>query len=55
VQYLAATQVEHITLKEPYRSRYFGAVRAAVAENGNRMIHDDTTALYLARKPVQEV
>jgi len=52
VQYLAATQVEHITLQEPYRSRYYEAVHAAVAENGDRMIHDDTTALYLARKPM---
>lgn len=54
VEYLAATQVEHITLKEPYRSRFFGAVHAAVSENGSRMILDDTIALYLARKPVRE-
>jgi len=51
--YLAATQVSHITLREPHRSRFFGAVHAAVAENGNCMIHDDTTALYLTRKPAK--
>jgi len=51
IDYLAATQVEHIALKEPYRSRFFGAVRSAIDDNGGHMYLDDTTALYLARKP----
>ena len=50
-QYLAATQINHITLKEPWRTQYFDAVRSAVADNGDRMILDDTYALYLARRP----
>lgn len=54
VQYLAATQVEHITLKEPWRTRFFDAVYAAVAESGNKMTLEDTIALYLCRKGEEE-
>lgn len=50
VQYLAATQVEHITLKEPYRSNFFSGVEKAVREAGNRIVLNDTIALYLTRK-----
>lgn len=51
IDYLAATQVEHITLKEPYRSLFFGGIRKAVTQAGDRMQLDDTIALYLAKKP----
>ncbi|MGI5885325.1 MAG: class I SAM-dependent methyltransferase [Candidatus Spyradocola sp.] len=51
VSYLAATQVMHITLEEPYRSRFFGGVREAVKAAGNRIALEDTIALYLTKKP----
>lgn len=49
--YLAATQVEHITLEEPYRSRFFDGVKEAVLLAGDRIVLEDTIALYLAKKP----
>ncbi|MCI8442771.1 MAG: methyltransferase domain-containing protein [Provencibacterium sp.] len=49
--YLAATQVEHITLEEPCRSRFFEGVKNAVTAAGDRIVLEDTIALYLARKP----
>lgn len=51
VEYLAGTQVEHITLQEPYKSNFYNGVREAVIHAGNRIILDDTIALYLTRKP----
>lgn len=51
VQYLAGTQVEHITLREPYQSRFYNGVRQAIEEAGNRMVLNDTIALYLTKKP----
>lgn len=45
------THVEHITLKEPYKSRFYDGVRKAIMEQGNRIIINDTIPLYLARKP----
>ena len=51
VSYLAATQVEHITLREPDRTRFFESVRRAVLDAGDRIVLDDTIALYLTRRP----
>ena len=51
VEYLVSTQVEHITLQEPYRSRFLNAVRDAVLDAGGRIMIHDTIALYLTRKP----
>ena len=45
------THVEHITLKEPYKSRFYDGVRKAIMEQGNKIIINDTIPLYLARKP----
>lgn len=53
VEYLAATQVEHVTLREPYRSRFFGGVRQAVEDAGGSITLNNTIALYLARKPAK--
>lgn len=50
-EYLASTQVEHITLQEPYRSKFFNGIREAVRNAGNQIILNDTIALYLTRKP----
>lgn len=50
IAYLAATQVEHITLKEPYKSKFYDGVRNAVLAAGNKIVLDDTIVLYLAKK-----
>lgn len=52
VEYLAGSMVEHITLKEPYKSNFYNGVHEAVVKAGNKIILNDTIALYLAKKPV---
>ena len=51
VEYLASTQVEHITLQEPYKSSFYNGIREAIINGGNRITLNDTIALYLAKKP----
>lgn len=51
IQYLASTQAEHITLQEPYKSRFYNGVRNAVINAGNKIVLNDTIALYLVKKP----
>lgn len=51
VEYLSGTQVEHITLQEPYKSKYYKGIRKAVINAGNKITLNDTIALYLVRKP----
>lgn len=51
VEYLAGTQVEHITLQEPYKSSFYNGIRQAILNAGNKIILHDTIALYLAKKP----
>ena len=45
------THCDHITLKEPYKSKFYAGIRDAVLEAGNKIVIDDTIILYLARKP----
>lgn len=49
VEYLG-THSDHIVLKEPFRSKFFGGVRAAILRHGNRLVFSDTVILFLARK-----
>lgn len=51
IEYLASTQVEHITLKEPHKSSFYNGVREAIINAGNKIILNDTIALYLTKKP----
>ena len=51
VAYLAATQIGHITLREPYKTAFYEGVRAAVRRHGDRITLSNTIALYLAQKP----
>lgn len=51
VDYLAGTQVEHITLKEPYKTRFYDGIRKAVMKAGNQIKIMDTIALYITKKP----
>ena len=50
VSYLG-THCDHIVLKEPYRSKFYGGIRDAILEAGNKIVLNDTIVLYLARKP----
>jgi ubiquinone/menaquinone biosynthesis C-methylase UbiE len=41
----------HLTLQEPYKSKFFEGIRNAVLSFDNRIVLNDTIILYLARKP----
>lgn len=47
-----STHCEHITLQEPYKSKFYEAVRKAIMDFGNKIIIKDTIPLYLAPKPL---
>ena len=51
VEYLSSTQVSHLTLRDPYKSKFYEGIREAVINAGNKITLNDTIALYLARKP----
>jgi hypothetical protein len=38
-------------IPEPYRTPFFAGLRNAVAENGGKVVFEDTHVLYLAKKP----
>lgn len=48
-----STHCTHITLKEPYRSRYFDGIREAVNAAGGMIEIRDTIPLYLVKKPLR--
>lgn len=45
------THCDHITLKEPYKSKFYAAIRDVVLSFDNMITLSDTIVLYLARKP----
>ena len=45
------THSDHITIPEPYKTKFFEALRKTVAENGNKVVYNDTYILYVTRKP----
>ena len=45
------THGDHLVIPEPYRTLFFGGLREAVLEAGNKIVFNDTYILYLARKP----
>ena len=47
-----STHCAHITLEEPYRSRFFAGIREAVLAAGNMIEIRDTIPLYLVQKPL---
>lgn len=51
VKYLSSTQVSHLTLQEPYKTKFYDGIRKAVINAGNKITLNDTIALYLTRKP----
>lgn len=46
-----STHATHITLQEPYKSKFYEGIRDAIMSFGNRIVLYDTIVLYLARKP----
>ena len=46
------THCDHIVIPEPYKTLFFEGLRDAVAENGGKVIFEDTYVLYLAKKPL---
>ena len=45
------THASHITLKEPYKSKYYKGIKDAILSFDNNITLHDTIVLYLARKP----
>jgi ubiquinone/menaquinone biosynthesis C-methylase UbiE len=48
---LIGTHSDHITLKEPYKSKFYSGIRAAIYNSGNEITLYDKITMYLARKP----
>lgn len=48
---LIGTHSDHITLREPYRSKFFTGIRSAIQNAGGHITLYDKITLYLARKP----
>ena len=46
------THCDHIVIPEPYKTQFFEGLRKTVAENGGKIVFEDTYVLYLARKPL---
>jgi len=45
------THADHITLKEPYRSKFANGIREVVINYGDKVTLEDDIILYLAKKP----
>lgn len=48
-----STHCEHITLEEPYKTRFYEGIREAFYKYGDRMTIIDTIPLYLVQKPIR--
>lgn len=48
------THCDHIVIPEPYSSQFFGGLREAVLQAGDKIVFNDTYVLYLAKKPEEE-
>lgn len=46
------THCDHITISEPFKSKFFDGLRNAVLNAGNKIVFNDTYILYLAKKPL---
>ena len=46
------THCDHLVLPEPYKTPFFEGLRKAVAENGGKVVFEDTYILYLTKKPL---
>lgn len=48
---LISTHADHIMLREPYKTNFYGGIKAAIREAGDKITLNDTIALYLVKKP----
>ena len=48
------THCDHIVIPEPYKTPFFEGLRRVVAENGGKVVFEDTYVLYLAKKPPEQ-
>ena len=46
------THCDHLVIPEPYKSKFFDGLHAAVTEAGNRIVFADTYVLLTARKKI---
>lgn len=46
------THSDHLALKEPFKSKFFEGLRAAVVEFGGSLVFNDTYVLMTVRKPL---
>ena len=46
------THCDHMVIPEPYKTAFFDGLRNVVAENGGKIVFNDTYVLYLAKKPM---
>jgi len=45
------THCDHITLQEPYKTKFYTGIKDAILRAGNIITMNDTIVLYLSRKP----
>ena len=45
------THCDHLVIPEPYKSKFFNGLRAAVVDAGGSIVFRDVYTLYLAKKP----
>ena len=48
---MTGTHGDHLTIPEPYKSKFFNGLRKAVFEAGNKIVFNDTFILMTVRKP----
>ena len=48
---LIGTHADHITLQEPYKTKFYEGIREVVQRAGNKITLYDKITMYLARKP----
>jgi hypothetical protein len=47
-----STHSDHITLQEPYKSKFYSGIRDVISKFNNNITLYDTINLYLARKNI---
>lgn len=48
---LISTHSDHLTLQEPYKTKFYTGIRDAIGAFGNKIVLNNTISLYLLRKP----
>lgn len=48
---LIGTHADHITLQEPYKTKFYEGIREAIQSFGNKITLYDKITMYLAKKP----